>query len=301
MSLVAVEKEPSEVIPLSADFSRSLEAGDSIISGNVTITAIDAVSDADVTSTLIVSGSKAVSGAIVSCKVQGGTLDRYYYVTINTGLTTLGHRYEPEITVAVVAAPAPTNMLVALPAVKRAIGITDTSQDDFLEDLIRWASSIVRNETGRQFSVRQYRETLRPSERAVELDLRYTPVLAIDGVTLESRDGNTVEALTATDVDFHPDGWIWRRDGAVWNRWPDKNIVTYRSGQPPPEDVVGTTRAIVSLLYGTAGKEGMTSEQIGDYVYRRAPLREVVGRGASIDPMIDRVLARYQQPIVIGA
>lgn len=96
-----------------------------------------------------------------------------------------------------VIVPAPTRNLTSLETLKRALGITDSSQDEDLVSLIAASSDYVCNYCGREFAMQTIRESVK-SEGIPNLLLSLTPITEVQKV--EYRDGE-VDGWTVYDAD----------------------------------------------------------------------------------------------------
>ena len=92
-----LNKQPSEIFPFSFDFVDCLDVAETIISK--TVTAIELVHNADVTSTVI--DSSSINGTKIVIKVQAG-IDRVdYKITIKV-TTSGGNIFEEDVIMNVV-------------------------------------------------------------------------------------------------------------------------------------------------------------------------------------------------------
>lgn len=88
-------KQPFEAHTLEVDFSGKLDADDSLIVGNSTVTALDSNGD-DVSASIVEAGSLAVSGLSLFARVKGGTDGAKYKITFRT-TSNKGEKVEHDI------------------------------------------------------------------------------------------------------------------------------------------------------------------------------------------------------------
>ena len=88
-------KQTDEIFPIAADFSDVLATGETITEENSEVIAYDS-SDIDVSSTILVSGSKSVLGSLLLVKVQAGEDGKKYKVTFKA-VTSNNNIYELDI------------------------------------------------------------------------------------------------------------------------------------------------------------------------------------------------------------
>ena len=89
-------KQPSEIFPISIDFSRRLASGETISSK--TVTAIIVSTSADATATVI--SSSATNGTAIDITVKAGTTAVVYKITIKI-TSSASNVFEDEITMTV--------------------------------------------------------------------------------------------------------------------------------------------------------------------------------------------------------
>ena len=87
-------KQPSEIFPISIDFSRRLASGETISSKTVTA----ATGGADATATVIT--SSAINGDSIDITVKAGTDGTVYTITVKV-TTSSSNVFEDEITMTV--------------------------------------------------------------------------------------------------------------------------------------------------------------------------------------------------------
>lgn len=101
--------------------------------------------------------------------------------------------------------PASHQRLTTLATAKRDLGITDTSGDVYLLDLIEWASAIASTYTGRVFAAETVSETFRLNRHTGDLRLERFPVVSVTSVIEGDR------ALSATEYEVDTQNGILRR------------------------------------------------------------------------------------------
>jgi len=148
---------------------------------------------------------------------------------------------------------ASTTKLIALATVKDRLGITSSSQDTRLGELISEASSAIEDYIGRPLVRQRYLETVSGNARG-RIMLSCCP-LDRDSVTL------TIDDVADTDfaVENWESGFLWRDGGADWPRGersgviserPEENLdVTYKGGYILP-DMISAFAASVPILAG---------------------------------------------------
>ena len=90
-------KQPSEIFPISIDFSRRLASGETISS--VTVGAIIVSTSADATATVI--SSSAINDTAIDITVKSGTDGAVYTITIKI-TSSSANVFEDEITMTVI-------------------------------------------------------------------------------------------------------------------------------------------------------------------------------------------------------
>lgn len=136
-----------------------------------------------------------------------------------------------------VLSAASTSKLIALSTVKDRLGITDSSQDVRLGELIAEASSAIEDYVGRSLGRQQYQETLSGNDR-LRLGLSRFPVDA-DSVTL------TIDGTAETDfsVEDPSAGILWRENTwtsdfkEIGQREEENVSVTYKAGYILPDQI----------------------------------------------------------------
>lgn len=144
-----------------------------------------------------------------------------------------------------ITVPAASTQLTTLAAARAACGLSDTSQDTVLTQLINAASAVLSNFCGgRIFGLHTRSEQFRRDRHfvahrhhrhtdAAPLNLSYDAVVSVDSVT---EDGT---ALTV-DVDYEADlpaGLLWRLNGDYRRDWFGRvTAIVYDSGWNLPND-----------------------------------------------------------------
>ncbi|MBI1209662.1 MAG: hypothetical protein GC191_20560 [Azospirillum sp.] len=145
-----------------------------------------------------------------------------------------------------VTTPAASQDLTDVDAVKAALGISGTDDDDWLAVLVRQASGAIARFCNRTFVTETVTETFRLSRPAFELSLARFPVVDVTSIVA---DGETLD-----DADFEVDadpGILRRLDGNdELATWCGKVTVTYSAGFATiPSDVAAAAIALVRFLY----------------------------------------------------
>lgn len=201
---------------------------------------------------------------------------------------------------------APSHDLTTLEKVKERLGITDTSADVLLANLITEVSAQIASYTGRVFA----------SERVIEhifssgshyLTLSRTPVSQVHSVTLDG------EAVSGWELWKASAGFLFRSAG--WGRgatswWPgygydyghQRYAVEYTGGyllpgaadRDLPHDLEAAAIEMVVGGYQGAGEGGeIESLKVDDLTVRYAAPTE----GAGLPPSAKGVLGRYRRVI----
>ena len=282
MATQSHSKTPTGIRRLGADFVSVLLTGETITAGNISVTAKHALTDADVSGTIIVPSSPELSGAsIIRAQFQAGTLGDTYVVTLSTGTTSLGNVYDSTFNLIITATPETDNLLADRDEVKRLLQITDTSDDLLLDDLLRSASAYIRSRTQQPFTLDRYVETVRLTDAHSQTHCRVThfPLLRVEQIVWKDEEGTVLETITDQTTykwSFSEDGWLFFTDGTHFPRWPGSVEVTYRAGYAEiPSDVREACKRVVAVFYRQIGREGLLSEKIGDYAYRAQSLQDL--------------------------
>lgn len=307
----AQEKQPTEILQLGADFSLSLLAGETISVGNISIVVTNALTDAVATGTIFVGGSSALSGNTITGRFTGGADGEIYTVTFKTGQTNLGNQYQATINLVITIAPMGDNLFCNMTEVKRLLGITDTSDDVLLSDLIEAATSYLAKRIGRDVFLRTYVERVYISEDTELVDenfgersmvlLHHFPVVQVDKIDLIYADGSFTQTLTQTAplagiYDWTADGKLFIKHSYSFYEAPDYNVITYRAGfSKIPEDLREAAKRVVAFLYRWRGREGLSSERIGDYSWAARQLSGATHRFEFDDAMIEGIVQRYKR------
>lgn len=297
---LAQEKTPSETIRLGADFTSSLLNGEAIIGGNVTVTCTNAITGASAPS--ILSGAPSISGNIVTQKVTAGSNGDVYTIKFSTGLTSFSLVYEAEINLVVTTSPSSGSVLASRDEVKRQLGITDSTDDQLIDDLLTSASAYIRRRTGRDFTLKQYSEAIRiEDDNVYKIRLNNYPVMSVSRIQIYDTPGETLwwDVTDTSQWDFLPEGYVWWHIDSQYAfiKEPGKNVITYVAGYPKiPEDVRKAAADLAVGFYRAIGREGLAEEKIGDYSYRTRKssdfppsLRREINEG-----FIEGVISRYQ-------
>lgn len=113
--------------------------------------------------------------------------------------------------------PAPSTMLTTVERVKARLGISNDSQDEMIEEMIKAASDFVVKFCGREFALQRVKESL-VSKGVPELLLSLTPVVDFEFVEF---DDTVIEDVTLYDAEA---GIIQRRSGFRSTTIPNRTI-----------------------------------------------------------------------------
>lgn len=106
---------------------------------------------------------------------------------------------------------APSVKLTTVTRVKSELGLTSTSDDALLSDIVDRASDAVESYCHRKFAREVVSETL-PGYGGIHLQLARTPVVTVSSVT---QNGSTI-ASTDYSIADSDKGWLYRRSGWGW-------------------------------------------------------------------------------------
>jgi hypothetical protein len=106
---------------------------------------------------------------------------------------------------------APSLKLTTVTRVKSELGLTSTSDDALLSDIVDRASDAVESYCHRTFAREVVSETL-PGYGGIHLQLARTPVITVSSVTQNS---STITSTDYSIADPHK-GWLYRRSGWGW-------------------------------------------------------------------------------------
>ena len=295
----AQEKRPNEIIQLGADFSQALLSAEAIVSGNISVTATNALTDADATVTII-AGSPTLAGDVITAQVQAGSVGDIYRILFKTGQTNLTNQYEASVMLVITDAPLGDSLLIGLAELRTFLRLTDTSEDTLLLDLLAPATQYVVSRLGHGVFLRTYTEDvyLDAHDDVREIMLPHFPIHAVDSIDLRSADNQSSTLVTDTTAwAFNAAGSVWWRHSYVFVRRPAYNRIVFRAGfAKVPEDLRLVTKKIAASLYHGIGREGLSREQIGDYAWQAPQLDELPPRLVSelTDPVIESIINRYK-------
>ncbi len=299
MATIAQEKRPSEVIQLSVDFVNTLLTGESIIPINVSVIITNTLTDV-VSTPSILATTPSVIGSVVSFQVQGGSDGDCFSLLIKTGQTTGGNFYETTANLIITLFPATENPLTTRDEVKRQLKVDDASDDRLLDDLILSASAYIRNRTNKVFHLKKYVEKIRIGcdGDPVKVKLANYPVLKIDNVQFYDNLNNLIDSVSdPLTFDFVDEGYLWFTDpNWYFFQEPGYNVITYRAGYKKiPEDLRQACKDLVIAFYRAVGREGLSSEKIGDYAYTKSLISswpDALRREIDV-PYVEGVIRRY--------
>lgn len=127
---------------------------------------------------------------------------------------------------------ATNSLLTTVAKVKARAQVSGSTDDAFLADCVREASSLIETETGRRFAMEKVRETI-AGTGGLELLLERRPVLQVDLVTCDGAEIDTEEIL----IDDPDAGILWREDGFYSGPILERGLITemlsaYNSTRP---------------------------------------------------------------------
>lgn len=133
---------------------------------------------------------------------------------------------------------APKVRLTTVTRVKSELGITSTSDDSLIQDIVDRASAAVESYCHRTFARETVSETL-PGFGGIHLQVTRTPLVTVSSITQNS---STVDD-TGYSIADPGKGWIYRRDGWDWTAqiaeglhaswaWMDQGFPLARTEEP---------------------------------------------------------------------
>lgn len=132
--------------------------------------------------------------------------------------------------------------LTTLARIKSFLGITDSSQDYFLTDLIAIATDTIQNYVGRTFSLETVTEKL-PGTGTAKLVLSKYPIVSITSITDES---GLIDA-TGYEISDDKAGTVYRKDGVFFF----KGMVTGILGFNNPQEAANNITVVYQAGYST--------------------------------------------------
>jgi hypothetical protein len=205
--------------------------------------------------------------------------------------------------------PAGDNLLCNLSEAKLVLGITDTSDDALIDALILSATKYILARIGRDlfFKTRTERIYLEAGSSddtdgdgvaRDRIDLRHYPVRQIDSIKIVSADGTVQQTISdTTSYDYTSYGSVFFRHTYAFAVTPDYNEITYRAGYDDiPGDLREACKRLVAVLYRMQGREGLTSERLGDYMWQAqsGSIPKEAAKELS-DGFVEGVIARYRR------
>jgi hypothetical protein len=283
----SILKQTAERKTVGVDYSPVLATGETLIIGNISVTATDVLTGTDYTSTVIQAGTETVSGSQILFRVIGGVDGTTYKIIVNTGLTSSNNIHEEDV---ILVVNDDIQLLATVDEVKRSLGITSTDDDVLMFDLVKSSSDFVEKSANRTFNFASYTETFYPETGVRELLLENFPITSVTSVVI---DGITLDLATSTIRNYvwSKDGTLRRVDGGIFPREPAETVVTYKAGfETVPEDVRHAVRKMVSREYLRRLKEGIASESLGTYEVKFG-----AGFSEDGDEMVKGVIQRYRK------
>lgn len=278
-------KQVNEIKTFSIDFTPVLSAGETISGANITAVSKVYATGATV-SGMVVPGSIGLSGNIISFRVQNGTADEFYKITVSTGATSAANKHEEDIALLV---GEDTELLYTVDELKTSLGITNNSSDALLFGIVKGASDYIKNAIGRNLFYKTYAETFYLEEPSTFVLLDEQPLVdilsvVIDGVTLDETDGQHPNWI------FNEDGSVKRLDGGTFPCRNIPTVITYNAGYYAiPEDIRNAVKKLCISEYARRSKEGILAETIGNY--------RIVFNTDSItsDNFVQSIITRYMR------
>jgi hypothetical protein len=187
--------------------------------------------------------------------------------------------------------------LVSLTDLKTFLGVTASTDDDLLTDLLEHLEALFESETGRKdapftAAAEDRIETLDGTGSAhVFLDY---PISALVSAILGFDPSDPVETLDTTDLEIMTftagHRRLTRSDGGTWGIVGAPNYVqiTYDTQADLPEEAQLAIKRAVGQVYRQRGSEDATSETIGAY---RRDLSNLIAD----DPLWTRAVAAHRR------
>lgn len=203
--------------------------------------------------------------------------------------------------------------LTTLANVKEYLSITDTSQDDLLNNLIERSSEWIKNFTQRELELLTDIEEDQDGQGGNEMYAREYPVTDDTTFKLEQRDGGTFGSPTYAEISTD-DYLVYPLDGRIvypggFIKGYSQYRITYSAGYETspsfdiPADLENACIKIVQALYKsrttTTASGDISSEKLGDYQINFTSGGETGGESISTivsgNDLINSVLARYKR------
>ncbi len=154
--------------------------------------------------------------------------------------------------------------LASLAAVKDALGITSSDDDNLLTRQINAVTDYIESYCGRRFKDTTYTDEYYDGDGETDLILKQFPITDTAEISITFVSDDVETAVDNDDLEFYNDeGMIY------YPRWPRgrKNIkITYSAGYATiPADLAQACIELVATIHNRRKTGGAKSESIGDY------------------------------------
>lgn len=283
----AAPKQVAESPTLSIDFTDMLNVSESFALSGVTVKIFQrGVPGTDLTGTILVGGSVAANGNVVSFRVQAGT-DGDDYVARVTVVTSTPRSIISQIIFPVRDRPYEAYGIQIM-SVEECLADLGLAPEDYLriESLLNAATTRIENYchsmfrrrtltnfyTGWPFNLLDLGAPVLSTTGELEVSILHDAVLQ----TYDLLDPSTYTILNARGQLFRYFGWtyfsaIGTPSPATWFFLPNmKNVqvVGDFGWDPIPDDVTQVCLSLVRFWNSLRGREGLLEERIGEYTYR---------------------------------
>jgi uncharacterized phiE125 gp8 family phage protein len=196
--------------------------------------------------------------------------------------------------------------LLTLEELKTHLGITDTSQDDMLQDIVDAIDPLFKGYLGRDIELTTYTSELYDGPGTNLLVLNQAPIVSVTSVLVFDTE---YEAVTLEERTEGTDGYyIKDADNAIlyrWTPWPRGRgmiEVTYSAGyETIPADITLAAKIAGEYFEALHGNAGIRSEGLGSYSYSLASgIGEMYGELGIPDSRIKILLNKYRKKVIIG-
>lgn len=189
--------------------------------------------------------------------------------------------------------------IITLAEAKTHIGITGTSEDTSLQQIVDAVNVFVGTYCHRTFESATYTEELYDGSGGPELVLKNYPIITITEILVD-----TEEVDERTDVG--EEGYYIKNanngilyNNAGWSRGRGNIQITYTAGYATvPNDLKYACLAMAAYFRNMKGKDGIMSESLGSYAYSIASgLNNMLGELTIPSVIIKNILDRYKKII----
>ncbi len=192
-----------------------------------------------------------------------------------------------------------TDALTTLVELKRHMGISGSSDDDILNQLINGASVSIESYIGRKLVSQTYTDEEHDGNGTQKLYLVNWPIISVTNLKLWDKQTDTVQDTFTENTDFV----LYAKEGYLY-KWGgySKGIKNYRSTYVAgyaslPEDVKMGCNKFCSQLFDTKRKEGIKSHKIGTFGETFGGVLSKEGI-FELPPDIQAIFSKYRSPYI---